>query len=501
MSSCMRRLTFLCAVSALLAATVSFPAEPSFSRSRWIAERKGKFLFTRGVAPTTRPAAPSVVQEPVVIPGAAAKKPQWVRVSRDLLQPDAGAGQPETQTEPFLAVDPAKDTRLLAGYQENRFEDGGARALAYAFSKNSGKTWTEGLLPGLTLDTGGPFQRASDPWVAFGPNGRAYYVSLLFNETNPDNGLFVSASPDSGKTWGPPVPVHLGDRDNFDDKQAMVVDTRADSPFRGRVYVGWDTVVDNRAQLLRMSHSADAGASFSPPVTLESAGANIGAIPVVGPGGLVHTIWLHGTNGFGPFSIHASRSEDGGATWSPPVEVAPVGGAGVRDLRVGALPAVAIDSRNGRLYVVWQDDVLTRGVDQVLLSRSEDGGQTWSEPLRVSDGPDDAPSFTPAVAVAGDGRVAVAYYSLRNDPARRFGVDHYVALSKDGLNFGASRRTTNSSWDVRFAAFSRGFFLGDYQGLAAGKKVFYALWIATQEPSRIDPPARQPDAFVRTIRP
>lgn len=501
MSSWIRRLTFFgAAVVVLAAAALGAPAETPFSRSRWIEERKEKFLFTRGMEAATRLAEPALVQEPAVIPGQAAK-PKWVRVSRDLLQPNGGQGQPETQTEPFLAVDPAKDTRLLAGYQENRFADGGARALAYAFSKNSGKTWTEGLLPGLTFDTGGPFQRASDPWVAFGPNGRAYYVSLLFNETNPDNGLFVSASPDSGKTWGPPVPVHLGDRDNFDDKQAMVVDTRADSPFRGRIYVGWDTVVGNTAQLLRMSHSGDAGASFSPPVTLESAGANIGAIPVVGPGGVVHAVWLHATNGSGPFSIHASRSEDGGETWSSPVEVAPVGGVGVRDMRVGALPAVAIDARNGRLYVVWQDDVLTPRVDQVLLSRSEDGGQTWSEPQRVSDGPDDAPSFTPAVAVAGDGRVAVSYYSLRNDPARRFGVDHYVALSKDGVSFGDSRRSTNASWDARFAAFSRGFFLGDYQGFAAGKKLFYAVWVATLETSQIDPPARQPDVFVRTIRP
>lgn len=501
MSSWIRRLTFLGAVAALLAGAVGFSAEPSFSRSLWIAERQGRFLFSGGVLPATGPFSPSVLQEPFLIPGPAAAKPKWIRVSRDILQPDGGQGQPETQTEPFLAIDPAREARLLAGYQEGRFADGGARALTYAFSKNSGRTWKEGLLPGLTIASGGPFQRASDPWVAFGPRGRAYYVSLLFNETNPDNGLFVSASPDGGKTWGPPRPVHLGDANNFDDKEAMAVDARADSPFRGRIYVGWDTIVGNTSQLLRMAHSGDAGSSFSPPVTLESAGVNIGVIPVVGPGGVVHAVWLHGETGAGPYSLHAARSDDGGLTWSPPVEVADVEGAGVRDLRTGELPAAAVDPRNGRLYVVWQDGRFTPGVDQVVLSRSEDGGQIWSAPLRVSDGPDDAPSFTPAVAVAGDGRVAVAYYSLRNDPARRYGVDHYVAQSKDGVNFGASRRTTSSSWDVRFAAFSRGFFLGDYQGLAGGKKFFYALWIATQEPSRIDPPARQPDAFVRTIRP
>ena len=41
--------------------------------------------------------------------------------------------------------------------------------------------------------------------------------------------------------------VHTGDIRNFDDKQAVVVDNYADSPFRGRVYVGWDTVIVNAA--------------------------------------------------------------------------------------------------------------------------------------------------------------------------------------------------------------------------------------------------------------
>ena len=37
----------------------------------------------------------------------------------------------------------------------------------------------------------------------------------------------------------------------------------------------------------------------------------------------------------------------------------------------------------------------------------------------LSDGPDGAASFTPAVAVNDAGQVAVSYYSLRNSPRRR----------------------------------------------------------------------------------
>jgi hypothetical protein len=504
-----RRLTFLGLLCAALLTTGAGSSEessfsrkgPSFSRSRWIEEMRKITLFSGEVEPEV-PLPPEALTAPTIVPQKAPARAKWVRISRDVLQPDArSAGQPETQAEPFLAIDPEREANLLAAYQEGRFTDGGARALTFAVSKNAGRSWKEGLVPGLTHVTGGEFQRASDPWVAYGPGGRVYYASLLFNETDPDNGIFVSASANAGKTWGPPVAVYRSGAAEFNDKEAVVVDTHADSPFRGRVYVGWDSVLNNGTQILRVSWSGDGGRSFSPPAILHSQGANIGIIPLVGPGGVVHAVWFHADGVRCPCSIVSSRSEDGGSTWSAPVQVASLRGLGVRGLRTGGLPAAAIDSHNGRLYAVWQDDAFTPGTVQVLMARSEDEGRSWSDSQLVSDGPADAPSFTPAVAVGPTGRVAVSYYTLRNDPQRLFLVDHYLALSGDGVSFSASRRTTTSSYDARFAAVTEGgLFLGDYQGLALGKKLVHSLWIGTLETSRIDPPARQPDAFVSSTR-
>src|SRR5207237_730565 len=81
--------------------------------------------------------------------------------------------------------------------------------------------------------TGGAFDRASDPWVAFGPDGRVYYATIAFNEMRPDNGVTLSASDDGGLTWGAPALVHLNRNLDFDDKEAVIVDTAADSPFSG----------------------------------------------------------------------------------------------------------------------------------------------------------------------------------------------------------------------------------------------------------------------------
>ena len=480
------------------------PSEP-FSRSRWKAEQEALWgaRFEGDVKPEGRPR----VRTPVdlkTLRGAPARAvaPGTVRISFDVLTPNGGTAQPETQAEPHLALDPEREIHLLAGYQESRFASGGARALGYAVSFDAGKTWQEGLVPGLTHATGGPFERASDPWVAFGPGGRAYYCSLAFNQSRPENGIFVSVSEDGGRTWGEPVAVHTAGFD-FDDKQAIVVDTRTDSPFRGRVYVGWDTATTDQRQPMRFSYSADNGLSYRSPVTIHDRGANIGIIPMVGPGGVVHAVWARLTRNL--VELLAARSTDGGDTWSAPVVIAATQPAGVEAARTGGiLPTAAIDPKRGDLYVAWQDSRFSPGppgVSQIALARSTDGGQTWSAPQRVSDGPLDAPNFTPALAVSPNGVVGVSYYSLRNDPDRRFLVDEYFTFSRNrGQKFVRGQRVSAASWDLRFAAFAEGFFLGDYQGLVAGKQTFHPLWIATLNPSRIDAPALQPDAFTRSMK-
>jgi hypothetical protein len=476
-----------------------------FSRTRWKQEQRAWGARFGG---DIRPESPERLQALIdslaeAPPPAPVKAPGVVRISQDILPPISGPAGPETQTEPHLALNPEQETHLLAGYQEHRFADGGARVLTYAVSLDSGKSWSEGILPGLTVAAGGPWERASDPWVAFGPGGRAYYVSLAFNERTPDNGIFVSASEDGGLTWGPPVAVRT-DTADFNDKEAIIVDTRTDSPYRGRVYVGWDTVLASQRQPVRFSYSDDGGASFVAAKTIFDQGANVGVLPLVGPGGVVYAVWSHFTISGGQFfvsSLLISRSTDGGDTWSAPATIADLRPAGVDGMRTGdALASAAVNPKTGDIYVVWQDERFSPGVDQVAFSRSTDGGETWSVPRRVSDGPLNSPNFTPAVAVNANGIMGIAYYSLRNDPTRQILVDAYLVTSRDrGRKFGRGVRLS-TSWDVRFAAFSRGFFLGDYLGLVAARQAFHPFWIATFEASRLNSQSRQPDAFSRAIK-
>lgn len=493
------RVTALALVAAFSAGSAPRGAEQQvFSRSRWISEHAQLARFDGGLLAASPQSMQAALAARLARPGPPPTRnrrppsgPANVRVSADILEADPASGaQPETEAEPSLAADPRDETHLVAGYQEDRFEDGGARALTFAVSEDAGKHWSEGLLPGLTRTNGGAFERASDPWLAYGPDGRVYYATIAFNETNPDNGVTVSASDDGGNSWGSPVFVHRNRSSDFDDKEAVVVDNAADSPWAGRIHVAWDTVSANGLQVLRVASSADGGASFGPAVDVWSRGQNLGAIPLVGPGGVAYLLWLSYLQT--SVQLLAARSDDGGESWSVPVVVAEPRAHGVAQMRTGELIAAAIDVRRGTLYVTWQDERFTPGTDQIVLSTSADG-VNWSAPQRVSDGPDNAPCFTPAVAVNGQGRFGISYSTLRNDPQRRFLVDQYFVTVDARRRLTGSSRVSTQSFDVRDAAIARGFFLGDYQGLVAGAKSFRPVWVATSENSRLRP-GKQPDA-------
>ncbi len=471
-------------------------APQPFSRSEWI--RRHRLPYPGIPVPVSEvPPAPDPVPGDfsLLVASAAFVDPGITtptRVNNDLLPP-GNATNPWSQAEPDIDVNPFNENNIVAVYQESRFRDGGARALNYATSMDGGLSWVEGSLPNLTQELGGPWERASDPWVAFGPDNRVYYVTLDFNETKPANQVGVSVSTDGGLAWGPPVRVFRSELD-FNDKEAIEVDTYPGSPHFGNVYVAWDINIDpangGPAQHLVVARSTDGGASYQAPLVLRIASTNIGAIPRVGPDGTVYVMWA-GRGGSSGFSIFLSTSANGGASFSSPRVIQTLSSQSVPFIRDGSiLPSLSVDRKTGDLYLVWADSRWT-GVDQTTISYSRDKGVTWSVPMRVSNGPGDAPTFTAAVAVNGMGEVGVSYTSLENDPARAFGIDQYFSVSRDrGLTFEPRQRVSPVTSDIRFAAWAREFFLGDYTGIAAGAKAFHMLWVfpLLPSPTAVPPP-------------
>jgi hypothetical protein len=161
----------------------------------------------------------------------------------------------------------------------------------------------------------------------------------------------------------------------------------------------------------------------------------------------------------------------------------------------------------GAIYLAWQDDRFSTAhcttptgsipVDGIVFSESNNGGTTWSAPVRINKtpafttNPCRQQAFIPAVVATGDGKaIVVTYYDFRNDtntPAGFEGTDYFAlfcATSTDCTkpsNWGNERRLTTASFNILDAPVARGHFLGDYMGLtASGPTTVYSVFgIAT----------------------
>jgi len=386
------------------------------------------------------------------------------------------------------------------------------------------------------------YERASDPWVSFGPGApgdpsgaTAYAVSISFNQSPGKNGNTVGAavSYDGGSTWrnaqtlrgdaltGVPLPVPDPNFQIFHDKESVTAD-----PTRpGTAYAVWDVLIGPNlsveadlhaasfSDLTLFSKTTDFGVTWSPARTINTSAnptqqhnQTIGNIVVVDPrNGTLYNffdqIFNTGSNAGGTpdgqhgFNVAIQTSFDAGATWSAPLLIAPLLTAGVFDpnnvdprtnkapapIRTGDIfGSPAIDPRTGDLYVVWQDSRFS-GHDEIVISRSTDGGLSWTAPKRVSD-PTGQPAFTASVAVLDSGAagtpgtVGVTYYqfgptSLGSEPTtyliKEFAGAAVSAADPDSIDGAVSAATVSGPFNMLDAPFANGYFVGDYEALLA----------------------------------
>ncbi len=118
--------------------------------------------------------------------------------------------------------------------------------------------------------------------------------------------------------------------------------------------------------------------------------------------GTVYATWFSSNT-----IIYASKSTDGGLTWSVQVEVNPVYEEGNC-----FAPSIAV-APNGRLYVAWLLEHFTGAVYlyNISVAYSNDGGDTFSRALNVSGGTSPPGHWIthPSIAVDSHNRVHVVY--------------------------------------------------------------------------------------------
>jgi hypothetical protein len=369
-----------------------------------------------------------------------------LRVHRDrFTNPES---QHESQAEPdSLTV----GQTTVALFQVGRNRSGGAAAIGWATTRDGGRTWREGILPGLTVNSvpPGSSARASDPVMAYDAVRRlwlAHTLALSEGETR----LTVHRSAD-GLRWSGPIDVTVSRSDRLAyDKNWIVCDNGARSPFRGRCYVAYTLVGDPGA--LALQRSDDGGRTWSAPVSRSV--PVTGVIPVVQPDGrLVLTSWSGNT---GMVSV---VSRDGGVTLEEPVLISRLRTRNVRPFRSPPLIAAEVD-RSGGVLVSWQDCSFRPEctANDVVLSRSADG-VTWSAPRRVTTGRN---AVMPTIGVEpGTGRLAIAYYAIH-----RNGVDAEVITSANGSRWSAPQRLNPRRMPLEWMPQTTlGRMLADYIGV------------------------------------
>jgi hypothetical protein len=395
---------------------------------------------------------------------------------------------PDAEIEPFSDVNPTNNGNVLVGFQQDRWSDGGARGLVAGFSDDGGQTWNEVAIPGVTLCSNGVFERASDPWVSFAPNGDAYFMSLAF-DFNPaifggHSAMLVNKSVDDGHSWGAPITlIEDNDPNVLNDKNAITADPISSN----RVYAVWDrlelfhaSVADRQAlgeggpdlvlmakrlsQMLAnrvrtaaapefkgptyFTRTTNGGKSWGLAHIIYDPGADNQTINnqiVVQPSGRLIAFFteiLNFPNGTFAINLALKHSTDHGFSFEPvsrPVRAQQIFSNGtltpdlqepVRDASI--LFDTAVDPNHGTLYAVWQD-IRFNGVEQIAFSQSTNNGLSWSAPIKINKTPKRSnilreQAFVPTIAVSSNGVVAATYYDFRMDDNTGERADHWIVF-------------------------------------------------------------------------
>lgn len=374
--------------------------------------------------------------------------------------------------ESSVAVDPRDPRYILVSW----IQDGRATDLVMA-SRDGGRSFARILVPGLSACTGGAFQVASDPGVAFSADGRmAYFAAIVVNFPNTTS-MFVSRSVDDGFSWSVPSVVQAS-TGQFWDLPRLTADP--DRPNRAYYVYDLRKPAGFISGYSLLSTTTNGGRSWSAPRKLydphtSNSWPGISKILVNRDGSLLDVLALISTD---PADLAAPnptqelgiRSVDGGRTWGKPITIGRSSGRRVTDPTTGKIlntfdtfPSQTV-APNGDVYVSWLQPGVTNAASRIAVGRSTDGGRHWLARTLVVRGQ----AALPTIEVAGDGTVGVLYYVIA--PSSRNGnwpARVSLATSRDrGRNW--SRRAVAGPFNLLTAGSNARAccFLGDFEGIA-----------------------------------
>jgi hypothetical protein len=245
---------------------------------------------------------------------------------------------------------------------------------------------------------------SNDPKLALAASGALHMLAVYGAHGSTQLGLAISHN--GGDTFSTPVPVSA--------VGAEVSSHGENSPSLAltptEIYALWEQVNERGRTELMFARSVSFGHSFEQPISVTDKAEdsfNGFSSMAVAPDGQVYAVWLDGRDRGAPagtFSVYLAKSTTRGATFGKNIRVAP-----------GACPccrvAIAFGNR-GEVYIAWRK-VFEGDIRDMVVSTSRDGGETFTEPVRVSEDRWKIPGcpHSGAAMASKGGRLYLAWYT------------------------------------------------------------------------------------------
>lgn len=372
--------------------------------------------------------------------------------------------------EPSIAISQTKPERIVAGSILDK---------VYT-SADSGRTWTIDRLKS-------PLGVFGDPCIVASPKGGFFYFHL----SNPDGEGWASDalldrivcqySKNNGKSWSKGAGIGLDEGKDQDKEWAA---TSLDGKCVYATWTQFDAYDSKNAEdstLILFSMGNQRGEKWTTPARISQLAGNCldgdetveGAVPCVGPKGEIYVSWALGN------TLWFDRSLDEGKTWLND-DIAAAEIVGGWDMKVpginrcNGMPVTACDrsegAHKGTIYINWADQRNGEDDTDIWLASSSDGGDSWSEPVRVNNDEGKAQQFFTWMDIdQSNGRVYIVFYDRRNLEGNATNV--YLAYSDDGGKTFTNELISESTFTP-----SESVFFGDYNNISVKDGMVRPIW-------------------------
>jgi hypothetical protein len=436
---------------------------------------------------------------PAVAAGQAPPKPLVVD-----MMPRAFSWEANQDREPFLAVDRSDPRRMVASALTPNIVDSAVAACPVYVSLDSGRTWSLYLVvPSNDAVTG-----TRDITVAISGSPPALYAGII-NSTG-----YYQLETLRGDSF-PNTSVMMPLREHTDDGVDQPFLQFASAGQGSLLLLGMNSIDGDQVggRTAQLDVSRDSGKTFLPRITLDRRAVNPQDSPAirvaVSSDGVAYVAYEGLRRRAGDMFLgDVVVARDTGGPKSDysfseildPVDLLPgvvvgrdrplsINGKNVHGQRSPWGLSIAVSPQDGRkAYLAWQEYSADRSAYEVMLARSDDGGQNWSiiaHPI--------AEAINVTLAVAHNGTLGVLYQQFR-ETADIKGWHTVLEQTKDDFETSFSMVLAISPSP---GVDQDQFALGDYAAMLAVDDEFRGVFASGNFPDKRNFP--QDVSFLRTV--